>query len=146
VIWGLLAVDKALLDAENQAEKQQLAARGDFQNVPMSDEAKSIVKELRAKILEIDNDVIELAERKSISYHAPNFFLEVLPRRYRVGLLLALDFDELDDPLNIAQDATQWKFLVNASHEGGVLLHVSSVSDIENALPLIRQAHAASED
>jgi hypothetical protein len=35
---------------------------------------------------------------------------------------------------------------VNASHEGGVLLHISSVSDIESALPLIKQAHAASED
>jgi predicted transport protein len=145
-IWKALAVDKQLLDAENQAEKQALAARGDFQNVPMSEEASSIVRALRTKILEIDDDVIELAEKKSISYHAPNFFLEVLPRRYRVGLLLALDFDELDDPLGIAQDATQWKFLVNASHEGGVLLHVSSIADIENAIPLIRQAHAASED
>jgi predicted transport protein len=130
----------------NQAEKQQLAARGNFKNVPMSDEARAIVEELRAKIIEMDDDVIEVAETKSVSYHAPNFFLEILPRRYRVGLLLALDFDELDDPLRIAQDATQWKFLVNASHEGGVLLHISSVSDIESALPLIKQAHAASED
>lgn len=49
----------------------------------MSDEARSIFEVLRAKLLEIDTDVIELAERKSISYHPPNFFLEVLPRRYR---------------------------------------------------------------
>jgi predicted transport protein len=145
-VWEPLSVDKALLDAENQAEKQQLAARGNFKNVPMSDEARAIVEELRNKLLEMDDDVIEVAETKSVSYHAPNFFLEVLPRRYRVGLLLALDFDELDDPLRIAQDATQWKFLVNASHEGGVLLHISNSSDIESALPLIKQAHAASED
>ena len=63
-----------------------------------------------------------------------------------LSLLLALDFDELEDPLNIAQDATQWKFLVNASHEGGVLLNLHSAADIESAFPLIRQAHAASED
>lgn len=145
-IWQPLIVDKALIDAENHAEKQQLAARQTFEKVPMSSEARSIFDELRAKLMEIDTDVIELAERKSISYHAPNFFLEVLPRRYRISLLLALDFDELEDPLGIAQDATQWKFFVNASHEGGVLLNISNSTDIENAFPLIRQAHAASEE
>ncbi|MDA9420616.1 GmrSD restriction endonuclease domain-containing protein [Bradyrhizobium sp. CCBAU 53380] len=145
-IWQPLIVDKALIDAENHAEKQRQAEKQSLEKVPMSNEARSIFEVLRAKLLEIDTDVIELAERKSISYHAPNFFLEVLPRRYRISLLLALDFDELDDPLNIAQDATQWKFLVNATHEGGVLLNLGSTADIENALPLIRQAHAASED
>lgn len=145
-IWPPLIVDKALIDAENQSEKQLLAAKQNVETVPMSEEAKSLFEMLRSKILEIDTDVIELAEAKSISYHAPNFFIEVLPRRYRLGLLLALDFDELDDPHSIAQDATQWKFLVNASHEGGVLLNIRETSDIEKALPFIRQAHAASED
>lgn len=145
-IWPPLIIDKALIDAENQAEKQQLAAKQSIEKVPMSGEAKILFDMLRSKLLEIDTDVIELAEAKSISYHAPNFFLEVLPRRYRLSLLLGLDFDELEDPHSIAQDATQWKFLVNASHEGGVLLNVRNASEIEDALPLVRQAHAASED
>ncbi|MCK1433504.1 hypothetical protein [Bradyrhizobium sp. 87] len=130
----------------NQAEKQQLAAKQSIEKVPMSGEAKVLFDMLRSKLLWIDTDVIELAEAKSISYHAPNFFLEVLPRRYRLSLLLGLDFDELEDPHSIAQDATRWKFLVNASHEGGVLLNVRNASEIEDALPLVRQAHAASED
>jgi predicted transport protein len=101
-------------------------------------------KWLVARIIEIDHDVLELAESKSVSYHNPQFFLEVLPRRYRISLLLALDFDEIDDPLGLAQDASQWKFLVNARHEGGVLLNLSSISEIDSVIPLIRQAHAAS--
>jgi predicted transport protein len=68
----------------------------------------------------------------------------VLPRRYRISLLLALDFDEIDDPLGLAQDASQWKFLVNARHEGGVLLNLSSIAEIDSVIPLIKQAHAAS--
>ena len=110
----------------------------------MSDEAKLLFEKLKARIFEIDQNVLELAEPKSISYHGPHFFLEVLPRRYRISLLLALDFDEIDDPSGLAQDATQWKFLVNARHEGGVLLSVSNVAEIESVLPLVRQAHATS--
>jgi predicted transport protein len=112
----------------------------------MSSEARSLFEELRGHILAMDGDVIELAERKSVSFHAPNFFLEVLPRRYRLSILLAMDFDEVDDPLKISHDATQWKFLVSASHEGGVLININNSSDIRSALPLIKQAHAASED
>lgn len=39
----------------------------------MSDEARSLFEILGSTILEIDTDVIELAEAKSVSYHAPNF-------------------------------------------------------------------------
>ncbi|MCK1545271.1 hypothetical protein IVB12_25850 [Bradyrhizobium sp. 179] len=124
--------------------KQRLAEQQSFEKVPMSDEARSIFEVLRAKLLEIDTVNSQSGSLSAITH--PTFFLEVLPRRYRISLLLALDFDELDGPLNIAQDATQWKFLVNATHEGGVLLNFGSTADIENAIPLIRQAHAASED
>jgi predicted transport protein len=50
----------------------------------------------------LDGDMLELAEPKSISYHGPAFFLEVLPRRYTLTLLLALDFNEIDDPSGLA--------------------------------------------
>ena len=62
-------------------------------------------------ILQLDSDVLELAEPTSISYHDPDFFLEVLPRRYSLTLLLPLDFSEIDDPSGLAQDATRWSFL-----------------------------------
>jgi hypothetical protein len=55
-------------------------------------------------------------------------------------LLLDLDFNEVDDPLDIARDASEYKFLVNAVYEGGVLLSILDPEDIENSLPLIRQA------
>jgi predicted transport protein len=81
-----------------------------------------------------------LAEKKSVSYHGPAFFLEVLPRKNRIGLLLPLEFNEVDDLEGIAEDTSQWKFFVNAQYEGGVYVVIRDESDIDKALPIIRMA------
>jgi predicted transport protein len=94
----------------------------------------------------LDSTIIELAEHRSVSYHAPSFFLEVLPRKDRIGLLLPLEFNEVEDPLGIAEDASQWKFLVNAVYDGGVYARLYSEIDVERALPIIRLAREMSKE
>jgi predicted transport protein len=139
-VWPPLVVDKALSDAARDAEMRQLSKQQDTRKVPMSEDARTLFDQLRVKVLDIDANIIELAEQKSVSYHGPGFFLEVLPRKNRITLLLDLDFNEVDDPLNIANDASEFKFLVNAVHEGGVLVSILDVDDIEKSMSLIRQA------
>ena len=139
-IWPSLVVDKAWIDAAEAAEMRSLAKQKDIGNVPMSTAARSLFDLLRKKILEIDSDIIELAEKKSVSYHGPSFFLEVLPRKNRITLLLALDFNEVVDPSDIAKDVSEHEFFVNAENEGGVYLLIRKPEDAENALPIVRQA------
>jgi predicted transport protein len=112
----------------------------------MSSEAKVLFEELRTRVKALDSGILELAEHYSVSYHGLRFFLEVLPRRYKLTLLLALDFNEVDDPSGLAEDATEKQFYVNARYEGGVKVSISDVATIDKALPLIRQAHAASNE
>jgi predicted transport protein len=132
-------VDK-LIDAAKEAEMRLLSKQQDTRKVPMSDNARRLFDGLRARVLQMDTTIIELAEQKSVSYHGPGFFLEVLPRKNSITLLLDLDFNEVDDPSNIANDASEYKFLVNAVYEGGVLVSILDADDIEKSLPLIRQA------
>jgi predicted transport protein len=139
-VWPPLKVDAALIDAARETEMRQLSKQQDTRKVPMSEEVRSLFDQLRVKVLEIDTKIIELAEQKSVSYHGPGFFLEVLPRKNRITLLLDLDFNEVEDPSNIAHDASEYKFLVNAVYEGGVLVSIYDADDIEKSLPLIRQA------
>ena len=101
---------------------REQAARRDITKVEMSAEARALFQKLRTHVLTLDANILELAEPKSVSYHGPAFFLEILPRRYSLTLLLALDFNEIDDPSGLAQDATQWTFFIHARHEGGVSL------------------------
>lgn len=142
--WPALSVAQSLIDAAGHLEKRKLAERQDIGKIKMSAEARTLFEELRARVMTLDSDILELAEPNSVSYHGPSFFLEVLPRRYKLTLLLALDFNEVDDPSGLAKDATEKKFFVHARHEGGVSLSVWNTADIESAVPLIRQAHAAS--
>lgn len=141
-IWPRLEVDAALVRAAEIYDLQRRAMRRDVGKVHMTQEARVLFEQLRVKVLEIDSDIIELAEPQSVSYHGPDFFLEVLPRKDWINLLLALDFNEANDPHGIAEDASQRKFFFYAQYEGGVNIPIWSTAAIERALPIIRQAHA----
>ncbi len=111
----------------------------------MSATARALFDSFRQKVLDIDgHEICELAESKSVSYHGPGFFLEVLPRKRRLVLLLPLVFSEIDNSSGLAEDATQWKFFSNAQYDGGVTLQVNTDEDIESAMSIVRQAYTNS--
>lgn len=141
-IWPSLVVDPALIEAADEEEMRQRAKRRSVEKVPMSEKARGLFDSLRQQIRKMDEDVIELAEPKSVSYHRPAFFMEVLPRAHRLNLLLAIDFNEIEDEHGIAKDTSQRSFFANAQYEGGVNIPIGSEDDIDKALPIIRQAHA----
>ena len=139
-IWPGLVVEQRLIDEAKEAEMRERAQRREVSKVPMSSAARELFDVLREKVRLLDSDIIELAEQRSVSYHGPAFFLEVLPRKNRIGLLLPLDFNDIEDPSGMAEDTSQWKFIVSAAYEGGVHVCVTSEADIEKALPMIRLA------
>lgn len=145
-VWPPLKVDQALIDAAAHLEMRNRAARQDIGKIKMTPNAKALFEELRLQVMWLDSDIVELAEAKSVSYHGPAFFLEVLPRAHKLTLLLALDFNEVVDPSGLAKDATEKKFFVHARHEGGVSMSIWDVNAIETALPIIRQAYAVSKE
>ena len=140
-VWPNLKVHQSLIDAARDTELRDQAKRRDVTRVPMSAVARDLFEALRVKIRDIAPDVIEMAERRSVSYHRPTFFLEVVPRKNGVGLLLALDFNEIEDSSGLVQDTAQWKFIMNAAYDGGVYILASNESDIDKAIPIIRKAH-----
>ena len=138
-IWLGLDVDKALIKEADLREMRELASRRNVAQIQMSPKARELFDALSEEVKNL-GDVIEIAERKSISYHAPYFLLEVLPRKYELVLLLPIDFSEIDDPNEIAEDANEWKFIPNAKHDGGVIVHVWKHEHISTAITMVRQA------
>jgi len=108
----------------------------------MSIPARALFEQISERIKQIDPSILELAEAKSVSYHGPGFFLEVLPRKQRLILLMPPDHAEINDPHGLARDATEWKFVTNAKYEGGVLLKINDSAQIDQAMPIIRQVFA----
>lgn len=87
------------LDADTkmirEMEKEELKARAVsrcLDKVVMTDEAKALFNAFRDRIKADFPEVIETAEAKSVSYHDPDFFLEVDPAQARPR---ALDRDRL---------------------------------------------------
>ena len=139
-IWPDLVVDEKLIKAAEIKDKRLLAKRRDINKVGMSENTKMLFNILRKYILEIDNDIIELAESKSVSYHGPDFFIELLPRKYTLNALLPLQFGEIDSPPPFVQDASEWKFFFYAQYGGGVVMEIRTEDDIQPAMAYIRQA------
>ena len=138
--WPKLEVSAVLLEEAAHAELLKRAELGSADRVKMGQQARRLFNVLSDRIKELEPSVVELAEGRSISYHAGGFVVEVLPRTNRLLLRLAPEFNEIEDVNGIAQDATQWKFLVGSKYDGGVAVSVRDVHDVRRAMPLIRQA------
>lgn len=145
-IWSNLDVPESEVRAEWVRLLKQAADAGNVNAVPMTEEARNLFETLRRKIKDLDPSVIEMAKTRSVSYHAPGFFLEVIPRKRKLSLLLPLDFSEVEDTHEIARDATEYSFIMYATYDGGVLMWIENESDVEDAMPIIRQAFRLAPD
>lgn len=141
-IWPTLDVNPAMI---RQAQFEDLIERSQSTHpdqVEMTEAARRLFNDLRHNILLLrtDRELVELAEAKTISYHSPDFFLEIIPRKYNLTLVLPLDYSEINDPYGIAQDRNERKFVMHASHDGGVVATLESIDDINKTIPLIEQS------
>jgi predicted transport protein len=107
----------------------------------MDGAAKGLFAKLRPYLLGLGTDVVELFGSKSITYRVYDFFLEIIPRKHRLSLLLNLDYEECDDPLKLTRNATEYAFIVNAKENGGVVFSLKDTTSIADAIKLIRQAY-----
>ena len=83
-----------------------------------------------------------MAEGKSISYHDTEFFLEVIPRKRGLSLLVAIDYNEVDGADDTVRDTSNYTFVVNANYQGGVLIILRDQDQLEHAMRIIAQAHS----
>ncbi len=97
---------------------------------------------LRTKLTALHAEVIEVPSAKSVVYHAPDgdYFVEVLPRKHGLVLLLNLEPNEVilrDENVRSAGDK---KFLTNATQDGGIFYRLREVENLDTAMKVVRQA------
>lgn len=140
-IWPALKVEQEVIDEAIRREMEVRARTKDIEQVEMDSDAKRLFQMLRDQVLELD-DIIELPEGKSVSYHAPHFFLEVLPRTGYLTLLLSPNYGAIDDPTGFIKDASEWKFLVGSKHDGGLIARLEGEVDVDTVMPFVHQTFA----
>ncbi len=72
-IWPANHVDESLVAAAELKEMRERAARRNVDDVEMSELARQLFNELRGHIIEMGDDVVELADTRTVSYHSPDF-------------------------------------------------------------------------
>ncbi|MGD0767481.1 MAG: DUF262 and DUF1524 domain-containing protein [Tepidisphaeraceae bacterium] len=140
VIWRPLVVDAEAVKAAELEDRKTQAARYSLDKLEF-DNAKPLFDALRKQVLALGDDVIELCGPKSVTYRVFDYFLEVIPRKRRLSLLLNLDFEECDDPTRRAIDTSEYAFIIHASESGGVLFNLDDEAQIAAAIHVVRQAY-----
>ena len=140
-VWHRLDADIKMIREMEREELKARAASRRLDKVEMTDEAMALFDALRERIKTAFPEVIEMPETKSVSYHAPDFFLEVIPRKRGLGLLIGLDYNEVNGPDATLQDTANYSFVMNATYQGGVLINLRDQEQLEHAMSVIVQAH-----
>jgi predicted transport protein len=142
-IWPSFSVSPQLLQEARAEVLRKKASTVATSQISMTEAVHPIFKKLQESISALGGDIIEVPHKASISYHTPEFLLEAIPRARRITLILPIDFAVIVDPPDIAGDATDWKFFVNAQYSGGTYISLRSLEDVVTALPIITKVYSA---
>lgn len=140
-IWPALVVSEPDIKAARLEEMKASASRYNLDTLDLSEANKDLYLVLRSRILEIGEDITELFTSKTVVYRVFDYFLEVIPRKNHLALLLNLDFEDCELPPVEAKDVSDYAFITYATESGGVLFSLEDVLNVDDAVRLIRQAY-----
>lgn len=140
-IWRHHDADAQSIQAADVRELRRRAERKDASELEMNDAVRQLLDGIRGSIRGFA-EVIEVIERKSVCCYGPEFFVELMPMRQSVRIILPLEFSEVEKPDGLAvHDASSWKFVPNRVHtDCDLLVDVSEMEGIPAVTSLIRRA------
>lgn len=136
-VWGEPEIDEdALADYRNSDNdhegKYTLADHPYLSN----SQVEPLFRNLRARILDLDDSVTEEIKKRYIAYKSQTNFVDIVPLAKHLSLMLNMKFSDIDDPKGIAKDVTN----IGRSGNGDVEIIFSSLSQLEDVVDLIRQS------
>jgi uncharacterized protein with ParB-like and HNH nuclease domain/predicted transport protein len=140
-LWPPLMVEQKWVKAAELEDHKNWAARYPVENLAMENNCKAMFDLLRPHILALGEDVHELGQNHSIIYRVHDFFVELVPRKYQLQLMLNLDVADLDTVPEGASDATQYTFVIHARERGGILFDLNTEGRLADAIQLVKMAY-----
>ena len=140
-IWPPLVVDVALVRLSELEDMKARASKYSLDTLTMEPEVREVFESLVPAIKAIHSDVVELFGERTVVYRAPEFFVEIIPRKKYLTLLLNLEFDECPEPSDNLWDANENSFITHATEDGGVGYGLGNIADIPDAMKYVRLAY-----
>jgi uncharacterized protein with ParB-like and HNH nuclease domain/predicted transport protein len=101
-----------------------------------------LFQELRTRIMNLDPTVREEATKYYVAYKTVTNFVDVIPQKKQLRLILNMRYDELDDPRGLCRDITN----IGRWGNGDVEAALAPGDDIDYLMGLIHQAYALQTD
>ncbi|MBD8069746.1 DUF262 domain-containing protein [Bacillus sp. PS06] len=95
-----------------------------------------LFEQLRKRICNLDSSVREEFKKLYIAYKTTTNFVDIVPQKSRLRLSLNMSFNEIHDPKGVCKDVTN----LGRWGNGDVEIGVAGISDIEDAMYLIKQS------
>lgn len=136
-VWAEPEIDEiALVVYQNADNKHE--GKYTFNDHPYlsNSRVEPLFRNLRARILDLDDSVSEEIKKRYIAYKAQTNFVDVIPLAKHLSLILNMKFSDIVDPKGIA------KYVTNKGRwgNGDVEIIFSSLSQLEDVMDLIRKS------
>ena len=143
-IWQYHGADEKRLREAVISDLRTRATNRSIDSLTISSSVRNLLNTALVQVREL-GDIIEVIERGSVCCYGPDFFVELLPAKGYIRIILPTDIDEvdIDDCYNV-YDTTSWKFVPNRAHtECRMLIDAYDEEQIASAIPVIREAFGA---
>ena len=147
-IWPYHKADEALVQEADVRELRQRAAQRNSNSLQLDDNVRDLLRKIQTSVHRL-GDIIEIVENKSVCCYGTGFFVELLPMKYYVKVILPLEFNEIQNPEGWlwVYDASNYKFVPNRVNvDCNLIVEIWQEEHISVVMPMIRQAFDRSQN
>lgn len=136
-VWKYPELSEDVLSKYRKQDSKHGSAVYTIEDHPhLTGEMLQLFNELRKRICNLDTSVREEFKKLYIAYKVDYNFVDIIPKKTKLSLSLVIPYPEINDPKNMCRDVTN----VGKWGNGDVEVNISSISEIDDAMHLIRQA------
>ncbi|MAY36420.1 MAG: hypothetical protein CMN84_10000 [Spongiibacteraceae bacterium] len=141
-LWPKLEVDSQVLREAELEDKRRQAEGLTVDDVGgLRAPIKKLYQQLEERVLNLDQGVSVIINKKNLTFYTLEPFIQAIPRKNKLAVILALDFDELDEDARVyCSDTSDWSFIANADLKG-IYCDLRETTDFDWLARLIRQAY-----
>jgi len=136
-VWQKTELPESIL-AKYQEEKKPENAYSivHFHNF-LQGEMLDLFNAIRTRILNLDASVREEYKKLYIAYKTITNFVDIIPQKSKLLLVLNMNFDEINDPKSLCRDITNLGRWGNGNVESGI----ENISELDDVMFLIEQSY-----
>ncbi|WP_226536409.1 GmrSD restriction endonuclease domain-containing protein [Fictibacillus halophilus] len=137
LVWGYPEVSEDVLSHYKKQSKVVENTTYSISDFPdLKGTQLALFEEIRKRICNLDSSVREEFKKLYIAYKTTTNFVDIVPLKSRLSVMLNMRFSEVHDPKGICKDVTN----LGRWGNGDVEFSLSDINEIDDAMFLIKQS------